>query len=300
MRLRRSLSIALASGLLVVSPAAAPAEEGAEGEGEDTTQTTTTSGGLLPPLAPITETVGGATETLTDTIGGTVTTVTTASDGTTTTTTTVSADPAAPPTVTVTAPPQTGESLGVVPSGAITVTLPGAGGTVDAKGGAIVPVGSIIDARRGEIALVSAQDARGAVQTGVFSGGKFEVRQTSGPNPITELLLRGGDFRRCGRRGEQADRAVQESATRLARRLTPTARAAGSPVVRKLWGRDRSGRFRTRGRHAAATVRGTRWVTEDRCEGTRVAVTEGAVSVWPTAGGRSKLVRAGESLLTRP
>ena len=37
-----------------------------------------------------------------------------------------------------------------------------------------------------------------------------------------------------------------------------------------LWGRDRHGRFRTRGRNAVATVRGTVWKTADSCAGTRV------------------------------
>jgi hypothetical protein len=99
--------------------------------------------------------------------------------------------------------------------------------------------------------------------------------------------------------GEDA-RRLRSTAGRLAKRLR-TARAAHArhrKVVRRLWGRDRSGRFRTRGSHAVATVRGTRWLTEDLCGGTRVAVSEGAVSVWPTAGGKTALVKAGESLLT--
>ena len=45
--------------------------------------------------------------------------------------------------------------------------------------------------------------------------------------------------------------------------------------VRRLWGRDRGGRYRTYGRHSHATVRGTRWLTEDRCLGTYTRVTEG-------------------------
>ena len=69
--------------------------------------------------------------------------------------------------------------------------------------------------------------------------------------------------------------------------------------MRKLWGRDGGGRFRTRGRSSSATVRGTVWLTEDRCDGTRVVVREGAVDVRPNRGGRARRVRAGRSLLVR-
>jgi hypothetical protein len=46
--------------------------------------------------------------------------------------------------------------------------------------------------------------------------------------------------------------------------------------VRRLFGRAH-GRFRTRGRNSTATVRGTEWVTEDTCEGTRTQDRKGSV-----------------------
>ncbi|MBI5106220.1 MAG: hypothetical protein HZB46_14770 [Solirubrobacterales bacterium] len=54
------------------------------------------------------------------------------------------------------------------------------------------------------------------------------------------------------------------------------------------------GRFRTRGRSAVATVRGTSWLAEETCGGTPVTVTDGAVSVGNVCTGRSRVVRAGE------
>jgi hypothetical protein len=69
--------------------------------------------------------------------------------------------------------------------------------------------------------------------------------------------------------------------------------------VRRLWGRDKGGRFRTFGRHSHATVRGTRWLTEDRCNGTLTRVTDGSVVVRDTVRRRSVVVRAGRSYLAR-
>jgi hypothetical protein len=69
--------------------------------------------------------------------------------------------------------------------------------------------------------------------------------------------------------------------------------------VRRLWARDRGGRFRTHGRNSVATVRGTSWVTTDTCAGTRTTVTSGAVSVRDVRRRRTVLVRAGHSYLAR-
>ncbi|HKP21112.1 MAG TPA: hypothetical protein VJT68_06320, partial [Thermoleophilaceae bacterium] len=69
--------------------------------------------------------------------------------------------------------------------------------------------------------------------------------------------------------------------------------------VRRLWGRDRGGRFRTFGRHSQATVRGTKWLTKDTCAGTLTVVRKGAVMVRDFARHRNVLVRAGHRYFAR-
>lgn len=166
-------------------------------------------------------------------------------------------------------------------AGTVAVRVPGAPGYVTLGPGANVPLGSLVDTRRGKVRLESATDADGGSQSGVFHGGVFRVRQTAGARPYTELVLAGGDFSRCPRRRGVALAAARRKA------------------VRKLWGSDRGGRFRTRGRSSSATVRGTEWLTEDLCAGTRVRVRSGAVDVRPKHGGAARRVRAGRSLLVR-
>ena len=63
---------------------------------------------------------------------------------------------------------------------------------------------------------------------------------------------------------------------------------------------DGKGRFRTRGRYASATVRGTKWLTADRCDGTNVKVARGVVQVADFPQRRQVTVRAGRSYLARP
>lgn len=115
----------------------------------------------------------------------------------------------------------------------------------------------------------------GRTQTGTFSGGRFEVRQDARAKGTVDVFLRGPV--RCS-----------------SRTLASTAKRR-----RGLWGRDHGGRFRTHGADSVATVRGTRWYTEDRCDGTLTRVTEGSVVVCERHRKRTKVVTAGRRYLAR-
>jgi hypothetical protein len=167
--------------------------------------------------------------------------------------------------------------------GSVRVRLPGADDFLDLAQATAVPVGTVIDARRGALTMTAALPG-GAVQQASFGGGRFEVRQTGGGR--TDLYLRGGRFARCRR------------AARSARTLATVARKKPRPV-RRLWGRDDGGRFRTHGRDSVATVRGTRWSVADRCDGTLTRVSEGSVDVRDRHTGRTVRVHAGERHFAR-
>jgi streptogramin lyase len=154
----------------------------------------------------------------------------------------------------------------------------------DLPDGAELPVGVALDARRGSVNLQSA-GCRGGVQTGTFGGGVFSVRQPRSGCGRLDVYLRGGSFKRCARLPRRAS-ARRASASKTRR-------------VRRLWGRDSGGKFRSHGRHSHATVRGTRWLTEDRCDGTLTRVTNGAVVVRDYKRHRNVLVRAGHSYLAK-
>jgi streptogramin lyase len=154
----------------------------------------------------------------------------------------------------------------------------------DLPDGAELPVGVALDARRGSVNLQSA-GCRGGVQAGTFGGGVFSVRQPRSGCGRVDVYLRGGSFKRCARAPRRAS-ARRASASRTRR-------------VRRLWGRDSGGKFRSHGRHSHATVRGTRWLTEDRCDGTLTRVTNGAVVVRDYKRHRNVLVRAGHSYLAK-
>jgi hypothetical protein len=146
-----------------------------------------------------------------------------------------------------------------------------------------IPVGSFLDTRRGTVRLQSATNAAGARQTGDFLSSIFQVRQSKrrSAKGLTDLVLKGGSFNRCGAaRGKRAGASLSR---RAIRRLRANAR----------------GRFRTSGRNSSATVRGTRWETIDRCDGTLTKVQRGTVIVRDFRKKKNVVLKAGKSYLAR-
>ena len=69
-------------------------------------------------------------------------------------------------------------------------------------------------------------------------------------------------------------------------------------VLGGLWGNGK-GKFRTDGKYSSATVRGTIWLTQDRCDGTLTKVKRGTVSVRDFKRRKTVSVKAGHSYLAR-
>jgi hypothetical protein len=147
-----------------------------------------------------------------------------------------------------------------------------------------LPLGAVIDATHGTAALTVTRDRAGKPQVVELTGGRFVVRQ-HGRNPITDIVLTGGDFARCPRGAPRA--GASATAARRSRRRSRHS------VVRQLWARDDHGRFTTYGLTSVATVRGTVWLTQDRCDGTLTRVLRGRVLVHDRVQHRTVVVTAG-------
>jgi streptogramin lyase len=184
--------------------------------------------------------------------------------------------------------PEHGEVVVAEPTGRVRYKRPGGRWRRLADTGAELPVGTAIDTRRGRIALTTAA-RNGKKQTGTFRGGIMQVRQPKRARGRVDIHLRGGDFSACARPARRARRSGADANASVLRRRP----------VRRLWGHDRGGRFRTFGRHSQATVRGTTWLTKDTCAGTLTVVRKGAVVVRDLARRRNVLVRAGHRYLAR-
>jgi hypothetical protein len=127
------------------------------------------------------------------------------------------------------------------------------------------------------VTIVAAANRSGGTATSEFWAGIFKLTQTKGAKPITNLKL--VEKLRCPKAGQ---------ATISARRKRK----------RRLWG-DGSGRFRTEGSYSSATVRGTKWLVEDRCTSTLTRVVRGRVAVRDFAKKKTVIVRAKKRYVAR-
>jgi uncharacterized delta-60 repeat protein len=150
-------------------------------------------------------------------------------------------------------------------SGTIRVRRPGETKYSVLKPGEQIPEGTFVDARKGRVSITVARDNSGATDTSLFYLGRFRISQTDNSAPYTTLSMFGGSFRGCGSANPKLRAPIADAAASRKKR-----------VVRRLWG-DGKGRFRTKGRYASATVRGTKWQTIDRCDGVKLQVVRGVV-----------------------
>ena len=170
-------------------------------------------------------------------------------------------------------PPVVGKTANVAPvAGKVLVKLPNRRGFVRLNRASSIPVGSLVDTSTGTVGLTSALRA-GALNHARFYSGLFQIRQKRRRGAVTELALR-ASLTGCASFQPQSLQAKRKR--------------------RRLWGSGK-GRFRTRGRYSSASVRGTKWLVEDRCDGTLTRVVHGVVAVRDFRRGVTVLVPAGGS-----
>lgn len=196
-------------------------------------------------------------------------------------------------------PPVLGKSVVAKPRlGTVLVRLPGEQRFVRLESIANLPMGAELDVADGSVVVFFATSPAGGRAKGIATGGRFLVQQPPGYDRGQrpgEMTLSGPLFG-CGATPRRQVRGQTAGAG------GPLAAAAArAKHGRRLKVRAR-GRIRTRGRYGAATVRGTRWTTTDRCEthprpGTLVVVSKGLVAVRSFTLERTVLVPAGKRFL---
>ncbi len=167
--------------------------------------------------------------------------------------------------------PAAGKSVvaGVV-SGKVLVRLAGSSKFV-ALDPSVIKNGAEFDTRKGVVEITRAD---GGVAK--FYAGIFKLSQSGG---ITTMTL-------------------SQKLTGCPKGKASAVAAAKKPKTRKLWG-DGKGKFRTRGQYSAATIRGTKWLVQDRCTSTLTRVTKGVVAVQDRVKKKTVVVRKGKRYTAR-
>jgi hypothetical protein len=203
-------------------------------------------------------------------------------------------------------PPVPGKSVVVkVVSGTVLVKYPAgysprattpSSGFVQFQGAANIPVGTQFDTTKGRVALTSAADTGGTkTQTSDFYDGTFQIKQAvpkkkpKKPAALITNLVMKDKVSRSECAPLKRTRAAEVSAKKKKKK-------GPKSVLGKLWGSGK-GKFQTSGKYSSATVRGTIWLVEDRCDGTLTQVKRGVVSVRDIKRKKTVKVKAGHSYL---
>jgi hypothetical protein len=202
---------------------------------------------------------------------------------------TVEIPPPPPPPVVLAAEigplrPVAGQSFNVEPAGGtIELQCPGEDEYSRLTSFKQIPMGCLVNTRRGTIALTSSKGSSGDLQDAIFWGGVFVVTQKEGDNQEVELKLAGK--RMCEKRSTAAKSVARASAKRRG--------------GRRAWGSGK-GDYETSGSYGSATVRGTTWLVVDRCDAsTLFKVTEGTVWVQDFIEDREIVLAAGEQYVAK-
>ena len=160
--------------------------------------------------------------------------------------------------------------------------------------------GTIINALKGTLTLTTAlpgnsqhaviaakkkaKKRKTKTQKGKFGGAVFKVTQTR--SGLTTVSLVSGAFKGAP--------SFTSCKTKKGKAVTS---AVSKKVLQLLHASDHHGKFRTKGRYAAATVRGTIWTTADRCDGTLVHAIKDTVTVNDFVRHKTIILRPGHSYL---
>ncbi len=181
-------------------------------------------------------------------------------------------------------PPLAGVSVNAEPVGG-TILVDRGDGFRPLSAAEQIPIGSTINARHGQVRITASFE--GSTTSSIFFGGLFRVLQEPAPDAFTEIRLT-GKLSGCGKHGKSRSASAG-----------PPAHAAGLKG-RYVWGKGGKG-FRTHGKGGTASVRGTEWLVQDRCDGsTLTRVVEGVVSFKDRFNHKTVSIKAGKRYVARP
>ena len=172
-----------------------------------------------------------------------------------------------------------------------------------------IPKNTVIDALHGALSLTTAATggshpahdaAKGKkpkpkpkTQKGTFGGAVFKLSQATrgaGKGLVTLTLVEGAGFKGA---------PTYATCKKPKKKAGDASAAAASSKALQLLHASAKGKFKTSGRYAAATVRGTKWTITDRCDGTLTHDITDSVAVTDFVHHKTIILHAGQSYLAK-
>ncbi len=152
-----------------------------------------------------------------------------------------------------------------------------------------IPLGSTLDTTSGVVRITTATTAspKGKVQSGDFGTGIFKLLQARKQHGLTELNIIDNRNERqiCATTGKGKKAAIAAS--------HPSKQVLGHLTA------NSHGHFSARGQYSSATVRGTKWGVQNRCDGTLTRVFRGTLEVRDFRKRKTVTLFTGQSYLAR-
>jgi hypothetical protein len=202
-------------------------------------------------------------------------------------------------------PPVLGQSENLTPVSGTVFFRTSSGQFIPLTGATQIQNGTLIDALRGTLAITTALPGSGGAhdaaakngkkgkktkktktQSGTFGGAIFKLTQARSGLATLRLV-------------EGAYQGAPSFASCKAHKAGEASSAALSSKTLQLLHASAHGKFSTRGKYAAATVRGTRWTVADRCDGTLTRDITDSVAVTDFVRHKTIILHAGQRYLAR-
>jgi hypothetical protein len=180
--------------------------------------------------------------------------------------------------------PVLAQSETIAPAGGtVTIRLAGTSRFVALSSTNSIPNGSEVDATNGHVLITVA--TRTGTETAEAYGGRFIVKQDRGGSQETHFVL---SLTLSG-----CPRVV------LPHAAATVSRSERGPKSRRLWVSEKGGSWATSGRYVSTTVEGTRWLTQDQCNLSKVSVATGKVKVLDLVRNTTKNLTGGQHYTAR-
>jgi hypothetical protein len=194
-------------------------------------------------------------------------------------------------------PPILGKTINVSSTGLVLIKLHGV--FVPLTEVRQIPVGTVINALKGTLILTTA--VPGGTHHGVFEAKK---KKSKAKTKTQKGSFGGAVFKVTQSRSGLATVSLVSNAFKGAPSFASCKSKKGKAVTAALSSKSLQllhssahGKFRTKGRYAAATVRGTIWTIADRCDGTLTHAIKDSVTVSDFVRHKTIILRPGRSYL---